>query len=71
MFKSKDETMPEISRFYGIMIYMFYNEHNPPHIHVQYQEYSSVIEINSGIIKGKFTRKAFNLIYDWIRINKK
>ncbi len=63
--------MPEISRFYVITIYMFYNEHNPPHIHVQYQKYSAVIEINSGIIKGKFPRRALNLIYEWIRINNK
>lgn len=36
--------MPEISRFYGISIYMFYNEHNPPHIHAEYQDYEAVID---------------------------
>ena len=63
--------MPEISRFYGITIYMFYNEHNPPHIHAQYQDYETVIEIESGKIKGKFPRRALNLINEWIEIHKK
>ncbi|MBK8550265.1 MAG: DUF4160 domain-containing protein [Ignavibacteria bacterium] len=63
--------MPEISRFYGITIYMFYNEHNPPHIHVQYQDYGAVIEIESGKLKGKFPRRALNLITEWIQIHKK
>lgn len=63
--------MPEISRFYGITIYMFYNEHNPPHIHAQYQDYEAVIEIESGKIKGKFPRRALNLINEWIEIHKK
>lgn len=62
--------MPEISRFYGITIYMFYNEHNPPHIHAQYQDYEAVIEIESGKLKGKFPQRALNLIIEWIEINK-
>lgn len=63
--------MPEISRFYGITIYMFYNEHNPPHVHVNYQEYSAVIEINSGKVKGKFPRRALSLLNEWKGIHKK
>ena len=62
--------MPEISRFYGITIYMFYNTHNPPHIHVQYKQYSAIIEINSLKIKGKFTRGALNLVTEWISLHK-
>jgi len=38
--------MPEISRFYGIVIRMFYDEHNPPHFHVQYGEFNAVLKIN-------------------------
>ena len=49
---------------------MFYNEHNPPHIHAQYQEFDAVIEIESGKIKGKFPERALNLIDEWIRIHK-
>lgn len=33
--------MPEISRFYGIIIYMFFQDHNPPHFHVKYHEFEA------------------------------
>ena len=61
--------MPEVSRFYGIIIYMFYNEHNPPHIHVKYQEYEAIIEINDGIVHGTLPRRALRLIYEWMDIH--
>ena len=47
--------MPEISRFYGIIVkmYFFANEHNPPHVHAYYKEDLAIIEIKSGeIVKG-------------------
>jgi hypothetical protein len=49
--------MPEICRFYGIIIKMFYNEHNPPHIHVEYQDFKAIITINEGIIKEKCLKR--------------
>ena len=61
--------MPEISRFYGIIVRMFYNDHNPPHIHVEYQEYEAIVELESGIVKGEMPRRALNLIYEWIDIH--
>jgi phosphomannomutase len=39
--------MPEISRFFGIVIAVFYNEHNPPHFHARYGEYKAAIDILS------------------------
>lgn len=62
--------MPEISRFYGIIVYMFYNEHNPPHFHVEYQDFEAIIEIESGIIKGKIPRRALKLIFEWMDLHK-
>jgi hypothetical protein len=62
--------MPEISRFYGIVIYMFVNEHNPPHFHVKYQEYEATIEIENGVIKGILPRRALSLIYEWLDLHK-
>jgi hypothetical protein len=44
--------MPEISFFYGIVVTMFFNEHNPPHFHVKYGEYKALITIKDGIITG-------------------
>jgi hypothetical protein len=62
--------VPEISRFYGIIVYMFYNEHNPPHFHVEYQDFEAIIEIESGIIKGKIPRRALKLIFEWMDLHK-
>lgn len=58
--------MPEISNFYGIAIYMYINEHNPPHFHVVYQEYKAIVSINDGIVKGEMPRRALNLVFDWL-----
>lgn len=62
--------MPEISRFYGIIITMFINEHNPPHFHVEYQDYKAMITIEDGIIIGALPRRALNLVYEWLDLHK-
>ena len=62
--------MPEISRFYGIVIYMFYREHNPPHFHVKYQEYNAIIDINDEIIYGTLPRRALRLVLEWMDLHK-
>lgn len=46
--------MPEISRFLGIVIAMFYNDHNPPHFHAKYGDFKAVIAIETGeVIEGR------------------
>ena len=62
--------MPEISRFYGIIIYMYMSEHNPPHFHVGYENYKAIITIKDGIITGSLPRRALNLVYEWLDIHK-
>lgn len=62
--------MPEICRFYGIIIKMYYSDHNPPHFHVEYQNYEAIIEIDNGVIIGQMPRRQLNLIYEWLDINK-
>ncbi len=58
--------MPEISRFLGIIIYMYFNEHNPPHFHVEYNEHKAAIHINSlGIMEGKLPAKVLSLVVEW------
>ena len=62
--------MPEICRFLGMVIAMFYKEHNPPHFHVRYNEYKAVISINDlAIIEGKLPPKALGLVIEWASIN--
>jgi hypothetical protein len=62
--------MPEVSRFYGILIFMFFNEHNPPHFHVTYGEFRITVEINTGVVIGKMPKRALNLIFEWMEQHK-
>ena len=62
--------MPEISRFYGILIKMYFNEHNPPHFHAEYQGYKAIITIQKGIVDGKMPKRALNLIFEWLDLHK-
>lgn len=58
--------MPEISRFYGIIIRMFYNDHNPPHFHVIYQDNEALIDINTlKIMNGSLPKRAKSLAVEW------
>lgn len=58
--------MPEISRFLGIIIRMFYNEHNPPHFHAIYNEYEAEINIETMEIKhGSLPKKVYALVLEW------
>lgn len=66
--------MPVISSFYGmtVKIYFLGKEHNPPHIHVIYGEYTSAISINNcEVLDGDLPEKAINLVKEWIKLNKK
>ena len=65
--------MPVISRFYGMVIKMYFlaSEHNPPHIHVIYGEYMGIIDIrNSEMITGDLPSKALALVGEWTMKNK-
>lgn len=58
--------MPEISRFFGMIITMYYNDHPPPHFHVRYGEQKAIIEIESlSILEGKLSSRAFELVKEW------
>ncbi len=62
--------MPEICRFLGIVVFMLYNDHPPPHFHAQYGEYRIAVDINSGVVEGRFPRRALNAVLEWYIINK-
>jgi hypothetical protein len=62
--------MPEISRFYGIVIKMFFDDHNPPHFHAYYNGEEIMININDGKVKGQFPRRALKLVYSWYDLHK-
>jgi hypothetical protein len=62
--------MPEISRFLGIIIYMYYKDHSPPHFHAEYNEYSITVEIETGVVEGRFPKRALSAILEWLDIHK-
>lgn len=58
--------MPEISRFYGIIIRMYYNDHNLPHFHVIYQEDEALVDIKTlEILQGHLPKRAKTLAIEW------
>ena len=57
--------MPEISRFLGIIIFMNFNEHSPPYFHAKYGEYQITVDIQTGVIEGKFPPRALKLVLEW------
>ena len=59
--------MPEITRFYGIIIKIFFRgEHNPPHIHAVYGEHNGLIEISTlEMVEGDLPPKALALVKEW------
>jgi hypothetical protein len=64
--------MPEISRFYGIIISLLYNDHAPPHFHAVYGEHEAGFDIkNLKLISGSMPRRASNLILDWAELHQK
>ncbi|MFI5233108.1 MAG: DUF4160 domain-containing protein [Gemmatimonadales bacterium] len=57
--------MPEISRFYGIVIRMFHREHAPPHLHAQHGEYEITVDIESLIIRGQCPGHVIRRVQLW------
>jgi len=58
--------MPEISRFYGIIIYIYFREHNPPHFHAVYGEEEILIEIATlRVLPGHLSPRALGLVIEW------
>ena len=58
--------MPEVSRFLGIVILMYFDEHNPPHFHVRYQRYEAAIDIRTlGVMQGTLPPRIHGLVIKW------
>ena len=61
--------MPELSRFFGIIIAMFGDDHNPPHFHVRYGDNEAIITIKDGIFKGELPRKVLKDVFKWMDLH--
>ncbi|MGA9776845.1 MAG: DUF4160 domain-containing protein [Verrucomicrobiia bacterium] len=63
--------MPELSRFYGIIIRMFYGDHPPPHFHAVYQGEEIKLNINNlEVIEGRMSRRAQALVFEWAALHR-
>jgi len=51
------------------MIYMNYRDHAPPHFHAEYGEYEITVDIASGVVTGKFPRRALNAVLEWYTLH--
>ena len=62
--------MPVITRFYGVVIKMYFrqSEHNPPHIHAIYGEYIGAVDIRTGVmLEGDLPKRALKMVQEWIK----
>ncbi len=58
--------MPEISRFLGIIITMYYNDHPPPHFHARYNQQKAIIDIETlSILQGKLRPRILGIVIEW------
>ena len=63
--------MPEISRVFGIIIAMFYDDHAPPHFHVRYGEQKAIIAIDTlTILRGQLAPRVRGLVMEWAALHK-
>ena len=62
--------MPELSRFFGIVIGIFPREHAPPHFHAVYGEHQVTIDIQTGLVHGDFPKRGLRLVQEWLALHK-
>lgn len=62
--------MPEISRFFGIVIKMFFDDHNPPHFHAEYGNDLALIDIRSlSAFSGRLSPRVMGLVIEWATLH--
>jgi hypothetical protein len=58
--------LPEISRFFGIVVAMFYNDHPPPHFHVRYGAQRAIVDIATfSVLEGSLAPRVLGLVVEW------
>jgi len=62
--------MPEISRFFGIIIKMFWDDHNPPHFHAEYESDRAQIDIRTlSVFSGRLPPRVMGLVIEWATLH--
>lgn len=62
--------MPQISFFYGIVIFMNFTDHAPAHFHAWYGDYKVTVSIHDGIVTGKMPGRALRMILEWLDLHR-
>jgi len=62
--------VPEVCRFLGIVIGMYYNDHAPPHFHAFYGEFEMTVRLADGAVEGRFPRRALAHVVEWYTLNR-
>jgi len=64
--------MPEVSRFFGIAIRFYFNDHDPAHFHAVYGEHEALIEIETlSVLRGELPRRALALVLEWTVLHRR
>jgi len=62
--------VPELSRFLGIVIRMYYRDHLPPHFHAEYGDFEITVALDRGIVQGRFPRHALSAVLEWFVLHR-
>ncbi len=62
--------MPILSRFFGIVIAMYWRDHAPPHFHAKYGEQEVIVDIDTGRVTGHMSKRALSLVKEWFELHK-
>jgi hypothetical protein len=70
-FGNEEAALPELSRFYGVVITMYADDHNPPHFHAGYAGQEALFNIKEGVfMKGSLPSKEARMVLAWYEIHK-
>lgn len=62
--------MPELARFFGIIISMYYNDHPPPHFHVRYRTQKAIIDIETlSLLAGELSPRVRGMVIEWATLH--
>ena len=70
MNNNKETIMPQISTFYGIIIFMNFQDHAPAHFHAWYGDYKIIVNITDGVVKGEMPGRALRMVLEWLDLHR-
>ncbi len=62
--------MPELARFFGIVIYMNWRDHNPAHVHALYGDDEALVSLDGEVLAGGLPGRALSMVHEWLAIHR-